>query len=88
MVKSKRDILVISLIIVIAILLGIVLYFFLIQPAINAQVINWANKGYTQAQVDIINTILSQIQENGYVSIPTGVENQTMILVPYQQPAD
>ncbi|VVB84101.1 Uncharacterised protein [uncultured archaeon] len=87
MAKEKRDILVISLIIVIVLLLGLMSYFFLIQPAINAQVVNWANKGYQQAQVDFINAILSQVQQKGYVAIPTGQENQSVVLVPYQQSA-
>jgi CHASE3 domain sensor protein len=84
MAKEKRDILVIALVIVVVLLLGFISYMFLIQPAINAQVVGWANKGYNQAQVDMINSMLSQLQQNGYVLLPTGEGNQTIALIPYQ----
>jgi CHASE3 domain sensor protein len=84
MAKEKRDILVIALIVVVVLLLGFISYTFLIKPALNAQVIGWANKGYSQAQVDMINSMLSQLQQKGYVLLPTGNGNQTVALVPYQ----
>ena len=84
MTKTKRDILVIALVVVVVLLIGFISYTFLIQPAINSQVIGWANKGYSQAQIDMINSMLSQIQKNGYVLLPTGNGNQTIALVPYQ----
>jgi hypothetical protein len=87
MAKEKRDLLVISLIVVIIVLFGFLSYAFLIRPAINAQVVSWANQGYNKAQVDMINTMLSQIQQKGYVVIPTGNGNQTIVLVQYQASA-
>jgi CHASE3 domain sensor protein len=84
MTKEKRDVLVLALIVVVVLLLGFISYMFVIQPAINAQVIGWANKGYNQAQVDMINSMLSQLQQNGYVLLPTGNGNQTIALVAYQ----
>jgi hypothetical protein len=84
MVKEKRDVLVIALIVVVVLLLGFISYTFIIQPAINAQVVGWANKGYNQAQVDMINSMLAQLQQNGYVLLPTGNGNQTIALVVYQ----
>ena len=87
MAKEKRDILVISLIIVIVVLLGFLSYAFLIQPALNAHVIDLETKGYQQAQIDMISTIASQIQQKGYVIVPTGNGNQTMVLVQYQASA-
>jgi hypothetical protein len=84
MVKEKRDVLVIALIVVVVLLLGFISYTFIIQPAINAQVVGWANKGYSQAQVDMINSMLAQLQQNGYVLLPTGNGNQTIALVVYQ----
>jgi hypothetical protein len=87
MAKEKRDILVIVLVIVVVLLLGFISYMFLIQPAINANAISWANKGYTQAQIDMINSMLSQLQQKGYVLLPTGNGNQTIALVPYKAPA-
>ena len=75
--------LIIALIALIVLMLAIFTYVFLVRPAINAQAIGWANKGYEQGQIDMINAVLSQIQQNGYVQIPAG-ENQTIILVPYQ----
>jgi hypothetical protein len=87
MVKGKRDVLVISLVVIVLLLVGFISYMFLIKPAITANAINWANKGYNQAQIDMINSMLAQLQQNGYVLLPTGQENQTIALVPYQQPA-
>jgi hypothetical protein len=87
MTKERRDVLVIALIVVVVLLLGFISYMFLIKPAINAQVIGWANQGYTQAQIDMINSMLAQLQQNGYVLLPTGNGNQTIALVPYQQPS-
>jgi CHASE3 domain sensor protein len=84
MAKEKRDILVLALIVVVILLLGFISYMFVIQPAINAQVVGWANKGYNQAQVDMINSMLLQLQQNGYVLLPTGNGNQTIALVVYQ----
>jgi hypothetical protein len=84
MAKEKRDILVICLVLTVVLLIGFISYMFLIKPAINANAINWANKGYNQAQIDMINSLLSQLQQNGYVLIPTGNGNQTIALVPYQ----
>ncbi len=81
MKKDKRDVLILVLAITVILLLGIIGYVFLIRPAINGLVI----QGYNQAQVDLINTILAQVQTNGFVQIPTG-EDQSIILVPYQQP--
>ena len=84
MAKEKRDILVLALIVVVILLLGFISYMFVIQPAINAQVVGWANKGYNQAQVDMINSMLLQLQQKGYVLLPTGNGNQTIALVVYQ----
>ncbi len=77
--KDKRDILIIALIFVIVVLVGIVSYVFLIKPALNGLVVS----GYNQAQVDVLNAILLQVQQTGYVQIPIS-ENQSIILVPYQ----
>jgi|WetSurMetagenome_2_1015567.scaffolds.fasta_scaffold11561_9 hypothetical protein len=84
MAKERKDVLVIALVVVIILLLGFISYIFLIQPAINAQVVSWANKGYNQAQVDMINSMLSQLQQKGYVLLPTGNGNETIALVVYQ----
>jgi CHASE3 domain sensor protein len=84
MAKEKKDILVITLVLVVVLLIGFVSYMFLIKPAMNAQVVKWANQGYGQAQVDMINSMLSQLQQKGYVLLPTGEGNETIALVVYQ----
>ena len=66
------------LVILVILLAGTLLYFFVIQPAIQGYVIDRQNEGVQIA----VGTILTQIQQYGYVQIPVG-ENQTLVLVPY-----
>ncbi|MEK6760622.1 MAG: hypothetical protein AABX93_01730 [Nanoarchaeota archaeon] len=78
--NQKRFNITIVLAILVVILLAVVIYAFAIKPAMNGYVINAQNTGIQYA----INAILLQIQEKGYAEIPVG--NQTLILVPYQNP--
>lgn len=76
--RNKTGVLIGVLIFVIAVLLLIVIYAFVVKPAIiNYQVTN-QNQGINYA----VGTIIQQIQQNGYAQIPVG--NQTLILVPLQ----
>lgn len=74
----NKNLLIVSLIIVILLLLGIITYVFAIKPAISGYVVNTQNQGIDYA----LAIIVQQIQQNGFVQIPIG--NQTLILVPAQ----
>lgn len=79
--NQKRTSLTIAILgILVVVLLLVVGYAFLIKPAINGYAVNAQNVGIQYT----INAILLQIQEKGYVEIPVG--NETLILVPYQNP--
>ena len=68
------------LVLVIVILVVIVVYAFVIKPAISGYTVQKQTEGVQIA----VNSILAQIQQNGFVQIPIG--NQTLILVPYTPP--
>lgn len=76
--RANKNLLIASLIIIILVLLGIIIYIFAIKPAISNYVIGTQNQGIDYA----LAIIVQQIQQNGYVQIPIG--NQTLILVPAQ----
>ena len=78
--ENSKKWLVITLISIIVVLVGFIIYAFGIRPAISGYVINAQNEG---AQI-AVNYIVSQVAQNGYVQIPVG--NQTLVLIPYQQP--
>jgi hypothetical protein len=76
------------LVAIIVVLAAILLWFFVVSPAITGYAIDRQTEG---AQI-AVNAILTQIQQNGFVQIPIGVDEegqqQTLVLVPYvpQQP--
>ena len=78
--QKRINLTVTILAVLVVVLLGIIAYAFLIKPSINGYVVNAQNVGIQYT----INAILLQIQEKGYVEIPVG--NETLILVPYQNP--
>ncbi len=79
--KDKRATIIISVLLVIIVLLvGFILYSFLIKPQINGYVV----EKQIEAQDMVFLGILSQVQQNGYVQIAYG--NQSLILVPYVPP--
>ena len=77
---DRRNILIIVLAIIVVILALVMIYAFIIQPAVSGYSVQKQTEGVQIA----INSILSQLQQNGFVQIPIG--NQTLILVPYQAP--
>ena len=79
--SQKRTNLIIGVLaVLVVVLLAVVVYAFVLKPAVNGYVVNAQNTGIQYA----INAILLQIQQKGYAEIPVG--NQTLILVPYQNP--
>lgn len=69
--------------IIVIILALVVVYAFLVQPAISSYISGKQISAYNQGQADLLNTILLQIQQAGYVGIPIG--DQTLILAPVPQ---
>ncbi len=70
------------LIFIIVVLAVVVIYAFVVRPAFSDYVTNKEVSAYNQGQADLLNTILLNIQQLGYVNIPIG--NQSLILAPVQ----
>ncbi len=75
--ERRTNILITSLVLVIVVLAGIMVYSFLIKPKISGYTTQKQTEGI---QIAILN-ILSQIQQRGYAQIPVG--NQTLYLAPF-----
>lgn len=67
------------LILIIVLLLAVVVYTLLIKPQFNAYVI----EKQTETAELVLNTLLLQVQQQGYVQITDFETNQTVVLVPY-----
>lgn len=81
--KPERISLVLGILVfIIVVLAGIVIYAFVVKPAVSDYVYNKQISAYNQGQTDLLNNILLQIQQAGYVGIPVG--NQTLVLAPVQ----
>ena len=78
MVKGNRTRIIIILIVIILVLLSVILYSFVLKPSINGYIVN--------KQIEVkdatLNTILYQIQQQGYAQI-SDTEGNTIVLVPY-----
>ena len=77
---DKNKLVVRILILVIALLALVVLYAFVVRPAVTGYATNNYEQGYIRAQGDLINNIWTQIQQTGNAQIPVG-ENQVLLLV-------
>lgn len=75
---DRRNTLMLVLVLVIVVLAGILIFTLLVRPAISGYSIEKQQEGVQIA----VNSILLQLQQQGFVQIPIG--NQTLILVPYQ----
>lgn len=73
--KDKRDKLILVLVFVIILLVGILAFVFLINPALNGLVVRGQNEGYNYA-VQKIFSMASQCQE-----VQLNLENQTIKLI-------
>ncbi len=78
MKKDNTKTTIILLAVLVLILAMLVIYAFVLRPAITGYAANMQNQGVNI----ILNSIVAQIQQQGYVQIPFG--NETLILVPYQ----
>jgi uncharacterized protein YpmB len=72
---------IIILVTIIVLLGAFMLYYFVIQPTIQGYVVQKQTEGVQIA----VNTILTQLQQYGFVQIPLGGD-QTLVLVPYVPP--
>jgi len=72
------------LIVLVVILAIAVVYAFVVGPAISDYVANKQISAYNQGQSDLLNNILLNIQQVGFVRIPVG--NQSLVLAPVQNP--
>jgi hypothetical protein len=68
---------------VIVVLAIVVVYSFAVKPAFNGYVIEKQN----EAQYIVLNALLSQLQQNGYIQIPLDNE-RVLTLVEYQPPTE
>jgi len=79
--KSKLTIRILILIIVLLAL--VVLYAFVVQPSVSGFIVDKQvgayEQGYQQAQVDLLNNIVVQLQQAGNAQIPVG-ENQVLVI--------
>ena len=86
MVKEKRDVLVLSLVIVVVLLLVFLGYLFIVSPALNGLV----TKGYNQGIQNAVISIAQQVATCPTQGVPLNVGNTTINLVAmecYQQPS-
>lgn len=72
--------LIVFLIVIILVLIGIMTYFFFVGPAINGYIVG----KQVEAKDVVLQTIINQVQQQGYVQISDSEGNQLM-LVPAQQ---
>ena len=83
MVQTRQSKLIMLLVIIILILVAVVLYSFVVQPSINSYVI----RKQIDAQNIVLQTLLLQIQQQGFTQI-TDAEGNSIVLVPLPQSQD
>lgn len=76
--QDKNSIVIGVLVLLVIILSVLVIYAFVLKPVITGYVVG----KQVEAQEIVVNNILLQLQQNGYVEISVG--NDSLILVPYQ----
>ena len=75
--KSKRVIRILTVFVVVLAL--VVLYTLLIRPAVLTNQINVYTRGHTQGQVDLLNNMVTQLQQTGLIQILVG-EDRVLVL--------
>ncbi len=80
MEKDKAKVLVTVLTLLVVVLGMLVVYAFVLRPAMSGYIVKSQNDG----AMALISYMVSQIQQQGYTQIPVG--NQTLVLIPYQSP--
>ncbi len=77
--KGNSNKLIAFMAVIIIVLAAVLVYSFALKPVFNGYVID----KQLEAQDIVLNAIMSQLQQNGYVQIPVGDE-EVLTLVPYQ----
>lgn len=80
---DRKNILIVVLTLVVVILALVMIYGFIIQPAISGYSTQKQTQGAQIAANTILSQIVTQVQQNGYVQVPVGA-NQSLTLVPIQ----
>jgi len=75
--RNRRVVRVLTIVVVVLSL--VVLYALLIRPAFVNNQIGVYTRGHTQGQVDLLNNMVSQLQNTGLIQIPVG-EDQVLVL--------
>lgn len=80
---NRTKVLIVFLVLVIVVLAGVMAFTYLIKPKVTGYVTEKQTEGVQIA----VNAILMQLQQQGYVQIPLGVDEdgqqQVLYLVPY-----
>jgi len=82
MATNKSNIVMTIMVLVIVVLAAIVLYTLVVKPKLSGYVVQKQTEGVQIA----VNSILLQVQQNGFVQIPLN-ENQTLYLAPFDPQA-
>lgn len=77
---NRTNVLIAILVLIIVVLGGVMVYYFVIKPSYTGYVVEKQIEGENIC----VAKILTQLQQNGFVQIPLG--NQTLILVQYAPP--
>ena len=72
----------IILIVIILVLLSVILYSFVLKPSINGYVVNKQIDSYNQGVNDALNTLLLQLQQQGYAQISNAEGNSINLILP------
>ena len=80
--ENKTKWVISALVVIIVILLGVVAYFLWVQPAYNSFLNEKQIEAYNLGQTDLINGMIAQLQQAGYVQINLA-NNQTLYMAPF-----
>ena len=83
---NKTSALIVSLVLVIAVLSVAVLYAFVLGPAYTGFVVDRQTEGVERGVQVAVNNILEQVQQNGFVQIPLGEDEEGNAQVLYLAP--
>jgi flagellar basal body-associated protein FliL len=84
--NRKTRAIILVLVVMVVLLLGVVAYFAWIKPSYEKHILSKQteayNSGVAYAENVILNNMVAQIQQKGFVQIPLN-ENQTLYLAPF-----
>jgi hypothetical protein len=80
--ESRTKLIISVLVVIVVILLGVIAYFLWAQPAYQNFINQKQIEAYTAGQSNIVNGMIVQLQQAGYVQINLG-NNQTLYMAPF-----